>query len=138
MKEKFGKKYFLVTAMCGHVGRLHYVPKNFAVFANSASEAAQRVKTFSRIKKQRKDAILECVEITYEQFLVQRDINRRDPYLHAKCHADVEKDEAFIASVRRIVGTDRKEKRPLSMKYRAWKAEGRYLTKAYVGDDYED
>ena len=135
MKENPSKKYFLVTAMCGHVGKLKYIPKNFAVFASNAPEASQLVKTFPRVKRHRKNAILECVEITYEQYLVQRDINRRDPYLNAKRHADIEEDEAFIESVQRIERRERKEKRPLSMKYRAWKAEGRYLARAHCGGE---
>lgn len=135
MKEKPNKKYYLVTAMCGHVGKLHYVPKNFPVHAKSASEAAQLVKKFPRVKKGRKDAILKCVEITYEQFLAQRDANRRDSYLNAKCHADVVEDEDFIESVQCIERRERKQKRPLSMKYRAWKAQGRYLARAHCGGE---
>lgn len=135
MKENPGRKYFLVTAMCGHVGKLKYVPINFAVRAENASEAAQLTKTFPRVKRHRKDAILQCAEITREQYLVQRNINRRDAYLNAKCHADVEANDTFFSSVRRIEKRSGKEKRPLSMKYRAWKAEGRYLAKAYCGEE---
>lgn len=125
MEEK--KKYFLVTAMCGHVGKMRYVPKNFAVKANSASEAAQLAKTFPRVKRHRKDAILSCVEITHEQYLTQRAINRQDRYLNAKCDADLVWDEEFCESVKTIHRKHRKEKRPLSMKYREWKVYGRFF-----------
>ena len=135
MKDNLTKKYFLVTAMCGHVGRLSYIPKNFAVRAYTASEASQLVKKFPRLKKQRKDVILNCIEINRKQYLIQRDINRRDPYLNAKCHADVEEDEYFLDSIQHIKRKERKEKRPLSMKYRAWKAEGRYLARAHCGGE---
>ena len=128
------KKYYLVTAMCGHVGKRKYVPINFAVRAENASEAAQLVKTFPRVKRHRKDAILECVEITREQYLIQKNINRRDPYLNAKCHAGVEMEEDFMKRVQSIKRKKKKERRPLSMKYRAWKAEGKYLAKAHCGD----
>lgn len=129
MIDESTAKYFLVTAMCGHVGKLRYIPKNFAVLAGSASEASQLVKTrFPRIKRHKKNAILQCVEITYEQFLIQRDINRKDPYLNAHRHADIEKDEAFLNSIIYLEPRrKRKEERPLSLKYREWKAKGRYL-----------
>ena len=135
MKETPNKRYFLVTAMCGHVGKLRYVPVNFAVRAGNASEAAQLTKTFPRVKKHRKDAILECVEITHEQYLIQRNVNRQNAYLNAKCKADAGADEAFIESIERIERKGRKGKRPLSMKYRAWKAEGRYLARAHCGGE---
>ncbi len=135
MKENLSQKFFLVTAMCGHVGKLKYVPVNFAVYANSASEASQLVKTFPRVKKQRKDAILQCIEITEKQYLIQKNVNRRDPYLNAKCHADVLADESFLDKVELIERKGIKERRPLSMKYRAWKAEGRYLARAHCGGE---
>ena len=133
MKENKRIKYFLVTAKCGHVGKLKYVPVNFAVYAPSASEAAQLVKAFPRVKKHRKDSIINCAEITREQYLIQKDINRRDPYLKANCHSDVDMNEKFMDAIEQIERRERKEKRPLSMKYRAWKAEGRYLCKARCG-----
>ena len=139
MSDSRNQKYYLVTAMCGHVGKLRYVPKNFAVCAASRSEASQLVKGFRRVKKHRKDAILSCVEISYEQFLVQRDINNSDPYLKAKCRADVAKDEYFIYGVKRIEKKNRKEERPLSAKYRIWKTWGRYLARAHcLGERHED
>lgn len=129
------RRCFLVTAMCGHVGKRKYIPVNFAVYAENASDAAQLVKTFSRVKKHRKDAILSCVEITVDQYLIQKDINRRDPYLNAKCHADASLDDSIYERICSIEGKRRKEKRPFSMKYRAWKAEGRRIFKLYYEGD---
>ena len=132
MKDSTSKKCFLVTAMCGHVGRKKYIPKNFAVIASDAKEASQLVKVFPRVKKHRKDAILNCSEITYEQYLVQRDTNRRDPYLNAKCHADVDMDENFVGTIQAVPERRRKEIKPLSMKYREWKAIGRSLARCHI------
>ena len=126
MAQTNQKKYFQVTAKCGHIGRLKYIPINFAVCAENAREAAQFVKRFPRVKKQCKDAILACVEITHEEYMALLDANRRDTYLRAKCHRQVVADEDFIARIQTTEGHARKERRPLSMKYRKWKYEGRY------------
>ena len=75
-------KYFKVTAKCGHVGKMRYVPINFAVRAESASEAAQIAKRFPRVKKQLWDAIIGCVEITKKEYKELLRINNHDPYLN--------------------------------------------------------
>ena len=126
MAQTNQKKYFQVTAKCGHVGKGRYVPINFAVYAENAHEASQRALTFPRVKRNRKDAIIDCVEITHEEYMVLLDANRRDPYLKAKCHRQIAAEE-IESRTESIVIRGRKEKRPLSMKYRKWKHEGRYL-----------
>ena len=78
------------------------------------------------MKKQCKDAILACVEITHEEYMALLDANRRESYLKAKCHRQVVIDEDFESRIQTMEGRARKEKRPLSMKYRKWKHEGRY------------
>lgn len=126
MTQSNQKKYFQVTAKCGHLGRLRYIPINFAIYAENAHEAAQYAKRLPRVKKQCKDAILACVEITHEEYMALLDANRRESYLKAKCHRQVVIDEDFESRIRTMEGRARKEKRPLSMKYRKWKHEGRY------------
>lgn len=125
MTQNQETKFFQVTAKCGHVKKNNYVPVNFAIYAKNASEAAQFAKRLPRVKKHLKDAIIACVEISEEEFQVLRDNNRRDPYLNAKRHRDIEHGESFLE---RIVHTERKrkEEKPLSMKYRYWKHVGRY------------
>lgn len=120
-------KYFQVTAKCGHVGKLNYVPVNFAVCAESASEAAQRVRDYPRVKKQLKDAIIAVVEIDGNEYRSLLDTNRRDPYLKAKCHRDIDKDETFIERIVYAEAREQMEDKPFSMKYLYWKREGRYL-----------
>ena len=126
MNQASQTKYFQVTAKCGHLGRLRYIPINFPVYAKNAHEAAQLAKRFPRVKKQCKDAILSCVEITREEYMALLDANRRDSYLTAKCQRQVIIDETFVERIKTMEGHARKEKCPLSMKYRKWKHEGRY------------
>ncbi len=126
MTQTNQKKYFQVTAKCGHVGKGRYVPINFAVCAESAHQASQFARRLPRVKKQLKDAILACVEITHEEYMVLLDANRRDPYLKAKCHREIAAEEIESRTESTVI-RERKEERPLSMKYRKWKHEGRYL-----------
>ena len=92
MNQTTQKKYYQVTAKCGHIGRMRYIPVNFPVYAKNAHEASQFTKRLPRVKKQCKDAILACVEITYEEYMALLDANRRDPYLKAKCHRQIDVD----------------------------------------------
>lgn len=89
MKNEF-KKYFMVIAKCGHVGRKNYIPVKFAVVAESGKEAAKKVRQFPRVKHDHKDAILDVRCITLEEFLEIKDINDNDPYL--KCHSRQEQN----------------------------------------------
>ncbi|MGN1295062.1 MAG: hypothetical protein ACI4U5_01505 [Bacilli bacterium] len=89
MKNEF-KKYFMVIAKCGHVGRKNYIPVKFAVVAESGKEAAKKVRQFPRVKHDHKDAILDVKCITLEEFLEIKEINDNDPYL--KCHSRQEQN----------------------------------------------
>lgn len=79
------KYYYEVIAKCGHVGRKHYIPIKFAVFAGNGKEAAKIVRQFPRVKRDHKDAILNVNKIDYERFLEIIKMNNEDPYL--KCHS---------------------------------------------------
>lgn len=76
------KKYYSVTAKCGHVGRFNCVYVDFAICAGSAKEAANRTKEFARVKRHHKDAIKEVKEITIQQYYLLKKQNQNDPYLH--------------------------------------------------------
>ena len=84
------KKYFMVIAKCGHVGKKNYIPVKFAVVAESGKEAAKKVRQFPRVKHNHKDAILDVKCITFEEFLEIKEINNNDPYL--KCHSRQEQN----------------------------------------------
>lgn len=77
-------KYFIVTTKCGHVGKWNCIWIDFAVAAESATEAAQRAKTYKRVKRHHKDVIARVEEVTFEEFMSQISKNSVDPYLHCK------------------------------------------------------
>ena len=81
-------KYYLVKAMCGHVGKGMYVEKSFPIIASTGREAAQTCKAIPRVKHDNKRAILSVCEVTYDEYRKQQDINGADPYLQAKSRRD--------------------------------------------------
>ncbi len=72
--------FYRVKAKCGHVGRNHYIEKNFYVIASSGKEAALRVRYLPRVKHDRKDAILNVEQISQDEFNIGIEINRADNY----------------------------------------------------------
>lgn len=95
--------FYLVTAKCGHVGNGLYVEKSFPVKSKSKSEAAKKVLSFPRVKKQLKDAITSVIEISQEEYEKYMNINNDDPYLTAKCHRDLIGEELFLKEIVRPV-----------------------------------
>lgn len=78
------KKYFEVQAMCGHVGRKNYIQISFPVIAENRKEAAEKVRSFARVKHHHKNAILQVWEISLDAYLQLKSENETDPYLHCK------------------------------------------------------
>jgi len=122
-------RFYKVTAMCGHVGKRHYVPVNLAVIASSGKEAARRTRSFPRVKHNKKDAILQCSEVSEEEYRKIRAINDSDPYLNARSRYDIEGDESILSRVLPYENRDYEDEEPLSESYRRYKREGRYLLK---------
>ena len=77
-------KFFRVTCKCGHVGRQFFIKIDFPVNADSGKEAAEIARNIPRVKHDHKDAILNCVEIDYEEYQIIQKINNNDPYLKCK------------------------------------------------------
>ena len=77
-------KFFRVTCKCGHVGRQFFVRIDFPIIADSGKEAAAIARQLPRVKHDHKDAILNCVEIDYEEYQILQKINNNDPYLKCK------------------------------------------------------
>ena len=73
---------YKVTAKCGHVGKGHFVIKNFPVKACNGKEAAKVARNFPRVKHHHKDAIFRVVEISLEEYNDLILINNEDPYFH--------------------------------------------------------
>ena len=85
------KRYFKVTAKCGHVGRSHYVPISFPVAASCGKEAAAIARWYPRVKHHHSDAIINCEEIDREQYYILLKTITLDPYLQCKCKRDQRK-----------------------------------------------
>ena len=73
-------RLYQVSAKCGHVGRNYFVVKNFPVKAQDGKEAAKIVRNFPRVKHHQKDAILDVIEISAEEFEFLLEHNGTDPY----------------------------------------------------------
>ena len=72
--------YYRVRAKCGHVGRNHYIEKDFFVTASSGKEAACKVRCLPRVKHHHKDAILNVKQISRDEFCEGIEIHRSDYY----------------------------------------------------------
>ena len=77
-------EYYLVKAQFGHVGRNNYIIKTVPVYAKNGKEAAYKVRWMSRVKHDRKDAITEVKKCTFDEYLTQKEINKKDPYFIVK------------------------------------------------------
>ena len=77
-------RYFIVDAICGHVGRNNGIVKSFPVAAENAKHAAAVTRKLPRVKHDYKYAIQSVREVTKEKYLKQKEINKEDPYLLSK------------------------------------------------------
>ena len=77
-------KYYRVLAKCGHVRRNNYILKNFYLKAFTAKEAAFVVRYLPRVKHDKKDAIKNVEEISFEEYEAGRLENNLDPYFKVK------------------------------------------------------
>lgn len=73
-------KYYKVTAKCGHVGKGFYYPGDLFIKAENGRDAAKVAREMPRVKHDRKDAILNVVEIDLESYLAGKEATRNNPY----------------------------------------------------------
>ena len=99
--KKLNMNYYKVICKCGHVGRKHYVPIQFAIIAENGKEAARIGRNLPRVKHQHKDAVLNVIKISYEDFLELIEINNNDPYL--KCKNKQQQNETCDLSNRMLI-----------------------------------
>jgi len=83
-RDIMDRKYFAVTAKCGHVGKRNYIPITYAIVANSKKEAAQIARYLPRVKHDYKDAIIEVEEIDRIKYSEINMSNNNDAYLSCK------------------------------------------------------
>ena len=76
------KHYYLVEAMCGHVGALAYIPVVFPISAEDGKEAAKKARLIPRVKHNNKYAILNVKKVSYDEYLAQQEVNNSDAYLN--------------------------------------------------------
>ena len=78
------KKYYVVQAKCGHVGRGKYIVKEFPIRAFSRSEAAEIARQKPRVKHDYKDAIVDVEEVSREEYMVSLQLYESDPFMKSK------------------------------------------------------
>ena len=102
------EKFYKVTAMCGHVSKNKYIPIDFPVKAANGREAALKTRSFPRVKHSKKTAIINCFEITKEEFVRLYEANKNDDYLQCKNN----RDQRLIENIEdRIVCIERHERK---------------------------
>ena len=74
------RRFFIVTAVCGHVGRGWGIDKDFAVAAYSAKEAAATARQLPRVKHDMKMAIRNVREVDKKEYDEQILRNREDSF----------------------------------------------------------
>ena len=76
-----GDRAYVVIAACGHCGDGFYIPIAFPRFCQSKEAAIESVKSIPRVKRDKKDFVLDAFEITDIESMFLNCINDRDPYL---------------------------------------------------------
>lgn len=80
--------FYKVQAKCGHVGRNKYVLKLFYVQAESAKEAAHKIRFTLRVKHHHKDAIRYVEKIDYSEYISGILHRKKDLYFNAHNSSD--------------------------------------------------
>ncbi len=93
------QKYYAVCCKCGHVRPNRYVLITFPVKANNGREAAKIARGIARVKHNKKNAIVSCKEISYEEYQRLIENNKNDPYLGCKNVQDQRKIEGFESRI---------------------------------------
>ncbi len=109
-------KYFKVTAKCGHVGGTHkYIPIEFYTAAENASSAAKMVRNAPRVKHHQKDAIMNVIEIEYDEFLIGQENFSKDPYI--RCNSKQEQ-ELYLSEISSRIYDEAERYEPWLNKYK--------------------
>jgi len=83
------KKYFIVTAKCGHVGKGKYIEVEFPTISTSKMEAAQAVLKAGKVKKHLKNAISSVCEINEDEYLEVKESFDNNKYIHSHYKKEV-------------------------------------------------
>lgn len=74
-------KAYAVIAMCGHCGDGYYIPIIFPKCCIDAESAIEAVKVIPKVKRNKKNVILDVFEISTLENMFLELVNDRDPYL---------------------------------------------------------
>lgn len=77
-------KSFAVIARCGHCGHGYFIPIIFTTKCKDISTAIEIIKSRPRVKRDKKDAILDAFEISKLESYFIKTINDHDTYLTNK------------------------------------------------------
>ena len=123
------EKYFSVKTKCGHVGKYHCVWINFAIYAETAKEAASKVREFGRVKRHHKDFINSIEKLDFDAFMRLKAQNDADPYLHCKSVQEQRAIEGFEERIEldeyNIARKHQKSSKKESLEFRVKKAQTR-------------
>ena len=78
------KKYYIVTAKCGHVGRNRYILIDFALKAINGKKAASIARHLPRVKHHHKDAVRNVREVDFNEYNEQLALNSKNAYLNVE------------------------------------------------------
>ena len=93
------KKYFIVIAKCGHVGKGKYIEVEFPTISSSKTNAAKSVLQAGKVKKQLKNAISAVYEVNKEEYLEVKERFKNDSYIHSHYKKEVSLDSYDIQSL---------------------------------------
>ena len=80
-RDESENKNFAVIAKCGHCGNHYFIPIMFNAYCKDVQTAIELVKSYPRVKRDRKDVILDAFEISELESLFINAVNDHDPYL---------------------------------------------------------
>lgn len=92
-------KHYIVKAKCGHVGTNKYVIIDFPIRAEDGKAAAAIARKMGRVKHNHKDAIVSVEKVDQFRYIEQKEKNKRNIYLQARCkqeQKEVYLQEGFI------------------------------------------
>ena len=112
-------KYFKSRVNAG-MSELNISSNPFPIVATCGKDASSIARYIPRVKHDHKDAILDCKEISYEEYLELQIINNNDPYLKCECKQEQEMIDSFSSRLElepRFLKKEKKTKRE-SVEYR--------------------
>ncbi|MGL4951220.1 MAG: hypothetical protein ACRC4M_05335 [Mycoplasma sp.] len=116
------KSFYKVQAKGGHVGKDKYYLMDIYLEADSACEAAAMAKIMPRVKKNRKDSILNVYKITEEEY--DKGILTNDTLPYYWCES-IQEQREYIDEIKPFIFEENepiKTKKEVGIKYKEHKS----------------